>query len=65
LRMHKARQMLLYGKDSMIQIALAVGYSSTGSMSKTYMEVFGILPKDDRKKINMFRVRENAIVPSA
>jgi transcriptional regulator GlxA family with amidase domain len=65
LRMHKARQMLLYGKDSMIQIALAVGYSSTGSMSKTYMEVFGIQPKDDRKKINMFRVRENAVVPSA
>jgi hypothetical protein len=29
------------------------------------MEVFGIQPKDDRKKINMFRVRENAIVPSA
>ena len=64
LRMHKARQMLLYGKDSMIQIALAVGYSSTSSLSKTYLEVFGILPKDDRKKINMFRVKENAIVPS-
>ena len=65
LRMHKARQLLLYGKDSMIQIALAVGYSSTASMSKTYMEVFNVLPRDDRKKINMFRVRENSILPSA
>lgn len=65
LRMHQARQLLLYGKDTMIQIALAVGYSSTSSMSKTYIEVFGISPTDDRKKINMFRVRENAIVPSA
>lgn len=65
LRMHKARQLLLYGKDSMIQIALAVGYSSTASMSKTYVEVFGIPPKDDRKKINMFRVRENAVLPHA
>lgn len=65
LRMHKARQLLLYGKDSMIQIALAVGYSTTASMSRTYMEVFNVLPKDDRKKINMFRVRENTILPSA
>jgi transcriptional regulator GlxA family with amidase domain len=65
LRMHKARQMLLYGKDSMIQIALAVGYSSTASLSQTYVEVFGIPPKEDRKKINMFRVRENAILPQA
>jgi transcriptional regulator GlxA family with amidase domain len=65
LRMHKARQLLLYGKDTMIQIALAVGYSSTSSMSRTYIEVFGIPPKEDRKKINMFRVRENAILPQA
>lgn len=65
LRMHKARQMLLYGKDTMIQIALAVGYSSTASLSQTYFEVFGISPKDDREKINMFRVRENAILPQA
>lgn len=65
LRMHKARQLLLYGKDSMIQIALAVGYSSTASLSQTYIEVFGIPPKEDRKKINMFRVRDNAILPPA
>lgn len=65
LRMHKARQLLLYGKDTMIQIALAVGYSSTTSLSKSYVEVFGIPPKEDRKKINIFRVRENAILPQA
>ncbi len=65
LRMHKARQLLLYGKDTLIQIALAVGYSTTASMSHTYKEVFDVLPKDDRKKINMFRVRENTILPPA
>jgi transcriptional regulator GlxA family with amidase domain len=65
LRMHKARQLLLYGKDTMIQIALAVGYSSTASMSRTYVEVFGIPPKEDRKKINIFRVRENTVLPQA
>lgn len=65
LRMHKARQLLLYGKDTMIEVALAVGYASTSAMSKNYIEVFGIHPREDRNKINMFRVRENAIVPSA
>lgn len=65
LRMHKARQLLLYSKDSMIQIAIAVGYTTSTAMSKSYIDVFGIHPKEDRKKINMFRVRDNTIVPSA
>jgi transcriptional regulator GlxA family with amidase domain len=65
LRMHKARQLLLYSKDSMIDIALAVGYSSTAALTKNYREVFHVHPREDRNKINMFRVRENAIVPSA
>ena len=65
LRMHIARQLLLYGKDSMIDIAIAVGYSSASALNKNYIEVFGIHPRDDRNKINMFRVRKNATVPSA
>jgi len=65
LRMHKARQLLLYSKDSMIEVALAVGYASSSAMSKNYVDVFGIHPREDRQKINMFRVRDNAIVPSA
>ncbi len=65
LRMHKARQLLLYSKDSMIDIALAVGYSSTAALTKNYREVFNVHPHEDRNKINMFRVRENTIVPSA
>jgi transcriptional regulator GlxA family with amidase domain len=65
LRMHKARQLLLYGKDTMIQVAIAVGYPSTAAMAKTYKDVFGPHPSADRKKLNMFRVRENTIVPHA
>ncbi len=65
LRMHKARQLLLYSKDSLTQIAISVGYASAPSMAKRYQEVFGVHPEEDRKKINMFRVRENKIVPSA
>jgi len=65
LRMHQARQLLLYGKDSMIEVALAVGYASSSAMAKNYRDVFGIHPSEDRKKVNMFRVRENTIVPHA
>tara|TARA_R110002051_G_scaffold25371_3_gene61920 strand:- start:12161 stop:13165 length:1005 start_codon:yes stop_codon:yes gene_type:complete len=65
LRMQKARQLLLYSKDTMAQIAIAVGYNSSSSLSKSYREVFGVHPKEDRDKVNMFRVRDNVIVPSA
>lgn len=65
LRMQKARQLLHYSKDSMTQIALSVGYSSVSSMSKNYISVFGISPYEDRKKVNMFRVRDNTIAPPA
>ncbi len=65
VRMKKARQLLLYSKNTMTEIAFAVGYTSPSTLNKSYFEVFGVSPKDDRAKVNMFRVRENAIVPSA
>lgn len=65
LRMHKARQLLLYSKETMNQIAISVGYTTASAMSKNYMDVFGINPYEDRKKVNMFRVRENSIAPPA
>lgn len=65
MRMHKARQLLLYSKESLSQIAEAVGYSSASVLSKNYQEVFGLHPREDRAKVNMFRVRDNSIVPRA
>ncbi len=65
LRMHKARQLLLYSKETMSQIAISVGYTSTSAMAKNYVDVFGISPQEDRKKVNMFRVQENGIAPHA
>jgi len=64
IRMKVARQLVLYSKDSMKDIALAVGYASTATMNQNYEEVFGIHPTVDREKINLFRVRDNAAVPS-
>ena len=65
MRMKAARQLVLYSKDTMTEIALAVGYASATPMVQNYEEVFGVHPSDDRAKINMFRVRENVIVPFA
>ncbi len=65
MRMKAARQLVLYSNDTMTEIALAVGYASATPMIQNYEEVFGVHPTKDREKINMFRVRENVIVPSA
>lgn len=64
LRMHKARQLLLYGTYTMAEVAAAVGYSSSFTLIKNYTEVFGMHPKEDRKKVNMFRVRDDNTMPS-
>ncbi len=63
-RMHAARQMVLYSGNSLSKIAIAVGYSSTAPLVKYYRQEFGVAPLEEREKINMFRVAENAPVPS-
>jgi transcriptional regulator GlxA family with amidase domain len=65
MRMKAARQLVLYSKSTMSEIALAVGYASATPMIQNYEDVFGVHPIKDREKINLFRVRGNAIVPSA
>lgn len=65
MRMKAARQLVIYSKDSMSTIALAVGYSSASPMLSHYKATFGISPSEDRKRINYFRVKENISVPSA
>lgn len=63
-RMKAARQLVLYSGDNMSEIALAVGYATATRLVKYYKEEFGCTPQKDREKINMFRVAENAPVPS-
>ncbi len=64
LRMNAARQLVLYSKDTMTQIAQAVGYSTAAPLFHWYTRTFGISPHEDRKKINLFRVEKNITVPS-
>lgn len=63
LRMKAARQLVLYTSDTMAQIANAVGYASAAPMVQHYRQAFGLSPKDDRNKINSFRVLNNGEIP--
>ncbi|WP_323765384.1 GlxA family transcriptional regulator [Marinovum sp.] len=64
LRMNAARQLVLYSNDSMSSIAAAVGYGATAPLVRQYREAFGTTPKEDRQKINLFRVEKNRPIPS-
>lgn len=64
LRMKAARQLVLYSKDSFAQIAAAVGYASPTPLSQYYKSAFGVTPREDRARMNDFRVNENVPLPS-
>lgn len=64
LRMNAARQLVLYSRDSMAEIANAVGYARAAPMLQHYQQHFGLSPEEDRTTINMFRVQDNRSIPS-
>ena len=64
MRMNAARQLVMYSKDSMVQIATQVGYASTTPMVQHYKSAFGRSPQEDRRRINLFRVQDNISLPS-
>lgn len=64
MRMKAARQIVMYSNDSVTEIAEAVGYASVKSFNRHYLEAFGVPPREDRRRINLNRVRGNLPVPS-
>lgn len=64
LRMEAARQMVLYSNDPLARIAGAVGYGSTQGFARHYEAAFGMPPREDRKRINLYRVEGNLPLPS-
>ena len=65
LRMTSARQLVMYSNRSMREIAQAVGYTTASPFRQRYADIFGLSPDEDRRKINMFRVRSNGPLPPA
>lgn len=63
-RIKAARQLVMYSSQSIVKIAESVGYSSTSAFVRYYEDIFGISPREDRKKINMFRVDKALPLPS-
>ena len=64
MRIAAARQLVMYSNRSMRQIAEAIGYTNPGPFRARYAEIYGLTPEEDRRKINMFRMRDNAPLPS-
>ncbi|MGX9356187.1 helix-turn-helix domain-containing protein [Roseobacteraceae bacterium S113] len=65
MRMDAARQMILYTNDRLSDIGAAVGYGSQQTFAKHYLSAFDVTPRDDRNRINLFRVKSNLSIPSA
>jgi len=49
LRLKKARQLLLQTSCSVSQIAIACGFVSSSHFSKSYRDVFGVSPREERQ----------------
>lgn len=64
MRMRAARQMVVYSKDPIDDIAAAIGYASSAPMVAHYRTAFGVSPREDRQRINRFRVEGNVPLPS-
>jgi len=65
LRMKAARQLVLFSKEPIPRIAVAVGYETVPPLMRHYREEFGVTPAEDRNNINRFRVEDNRPLPSA
>lgn len=63
LRMKAARQLVQYSKDSMAEIAQAVGYASVAPLQRHYRAAYGVTPAADRARMNAFRVQGRGLLP--
>lgn len=53
LRLNRARLLLLQTSKSIVDIALACGFISAPHFSKCYRDMFGIPPRDERRKLQV------------
>lgn len=65
MRMQAARQLVMYSKTRIADIAAAVGYSSVIPLVTHYRAEFGYSPREHRDRINQFRVQGNVPLPSS
>lgn len=51
LRLRNARMLLLQTENSIVEISLVCGFVSTPHFSKCYREMFGLPPRDERRRL--------------
>lgn len=55
VRMKKARQLVQFSDAPLSEVAEAVGYATTGPLTRHYAAEFGLSPQEDRAARNLFR----------
>ena len=60
LRLNRARLLLLQTSKSIVDIALACGFISAPHFSKCYRDLFGIPPRDERRKLQARAAEKDA-----
>ena len=63
LRLNRARLLLLQTSKSIVDIALACGFISAPHFSKCYRDLFGIPPRDERRKLQARAAGEQVDLP--
>lgn len=64
MRMKEARQLVLYGQETVTSIAYMVGYSSPAAFQRHYREIFGTSPQKDRQAKTSLRITDDSVLPS-
>lgn len=64
IRLEKARQLVMYSNDTVTDIALAVGYSTSAPFVRHYKHAYGISPSAHRDQTNQFRLEGNSALPA-
>ena len=64
MRMDAARQIVMYTNDRLPDVAANVGYVSVQAFNKHYQTAFGVNPREDRQRINIYRASGMIPVPS-
>jgi transcriptional regulator GlxA family with amidase domain len=50
VRLRHARNMLLHGSDSILEVAMASGFVSASHFTRRYRELFGVTPSEERRR---------------
>jgi transcriptional regulator GlxA family with amidase domain len=64
LRLERGRQRVLYSTDSITEIALSVGFSTSTDFARYYAQTFGLHPAEERQRLAGLRGLSGAVPPA-